>query len=156
MDVLYEEYDCHVQIIHFADSLKEYCHELGWNGKKDNNGRVLLQFVGTEWGRECINEDIWVKKVEEKIHECDYVIFPDTRFKNEIEYFSNYEQNTFKVVRHNLDGSEWDNRLNDSQNRHGSETALDDYYFDYYIHAYSGKIEMLEKDAEMIAAKLEG
>ena len=38
-----------VLITHYADLLKFICRNMfGWNGKKDDEGRYLLQYVGTD------------------------------------------------------------------------------------------------------------
>lgn len=44
----------------FAQPLKKIAHEMGWNGKKDEKGRRLLQLLGTECMRECIDPDGWI------------------------------------------------------------------------------------------------
>ena len=79
----------HVKIIPFAKPLKEFARKLGWDGNKDAKGRRLLQLLGTDVGRECIDEDIWVK------HWCslcddalrdgyNHILVDDMRFPNEI------------------------------------------------------------------------
>ena len=48
--------------------------------------RHMLQTLGTEWGRELINSNVWVKAIE--IHLADIggtFIIPDVRFENEAE-----------------------------------------------------------------------
>jgi len=82
-------YHLKARILPFAKPLKDIAIELGWNGQKDEKGRKLLQLLGTDVGRECINEDIWVTKwlteatklqIEEDV---DIIISDDTRFINE-------------------------------------------------------------------------
>jgi hypothetical protein len=76
-------------IIPFAKPLKEYAKTLGWDGNKDKKGRKLLKLLGTDCGRKCICNDIWVDKWFEQIqkrykHERDIVILcDDVRFENE-------------------------------------------------------------------------
>ncbi len=53
-----------VVILPFAKLLKDFAFEMGWDGKKDPKGRRLLQLLGTECGRKCISQDIWVKHWE--------------------------------------------------------------------------------------------
>ena len=47
--------------------------------------RYLLQTLGTEWGRDCVNPDLWVLVARQKIllSESDYIVFDDVRFENE-------------------------------------------------------------------------
>jgi hypothetical protein len=157
MNCLYEKHGKHIQIIKFGDEVKEKAEEVGWNGKKDENGRTLLQFIG-DFFRKYIDKDYWVKKAYKKINnDNDYIIIPDTRYLNEIMFFKdrNYLSLTLCIQRYNKDGSLY-NELTDEQQKHASETALDDYGFDYYIKAYSGDVDTLEKDAEKIDKLLEG
>lgn len=49
--------------------------------------REMLQTLGTEWGRNMIHPDIWVKALEGFIdYTNDYLIIPDVRFENEAEW----------------------------------------------------------------------
>ena len=79
------------RVISFAGSLKRFAWALGWNGKKDEKGRRLLQLLGTELGRECIDEDIWVDKWEVERNQMKrggVVLFvsADVRFQNEVDH----------------------------------------------------------------------
>jgi len=68
-----------VMNIPFAYRLKKQAEALGWDGNKMNEkGRKLLQMLGTQVGRECIDEDIWVCNwVEEGIEATKHIITPD-------------------------------------------------------------------------------
>jgi hypothetical protein len=80
------EWQFRSEIISFADPLKRYAKILGWNGEKDEKGRRLLQLLGTECGRECIDPDLWVKKWEiaaNSKNTLHVVISDDVRFDNE-------------------------------------------------------------------------
>ena len=93
----------HSMTINFADPLYEM-HNFAWgvlgrygfelNQKKDG---YLLQMLGTEWGREKVDQDIWVKIARRKIDDCaprsDWpkkmlFIIGDCRFENEFDAFS--------------------------------------------------------------------
>jgi hypothetical protein len=71
----------------FGDALKDTAIHLGWNGKKDEEGRRLLQHTG-DVGREY-NINIWVEKLAERL-EREYAsgmrrfVIPDCRLENEI------------------------------------------------------------------------
>lgn len=98
--------------------------------KKDG---VLLQLLGTEWGRNTISEDIWVNCLEERYKailksspnpEKEVVIVDDCRLKNELERFPD----AFKIrllcdesIRKQRCGSTWRHNV-----AHTSETGLDD------------------------------
>lgn len=119
-----------VLIYHYADLLKWICKTFfGWNGKKDVEGRTMLQYVGTDVIRSH-NPNYWVEFVRDFLDmfrdEWDYVILPDTRFPNEIEVLREmYDVLSLKVVR-----PDFDNGLTEEQKQHVSETALDNYNFD--------------------------
>ena len=69
----------------FAAPLKRMAMDLGWNGKKDQKGRKLLQLLGTEVCRGCIADDYWITQWEETTEgeASMYVIADDVRFDNE-------------------------------------------------------------------------
>ena len=127
-----------VLICHYADLLKYICKTFfEWDGVKDDNGRTILQHVGTDVIRSN-NQDYWVKFIIDLLDmfydEWDYVIIPDTRFENEIEEMSeefNYDYEIVTSVRVNRPN--FDNGLTRLQRHHPSECALDDYSFDHYI-----------------------
>lgn len=131
--------------IAYADYLKFIAEKyFGWNGKKDEQGRHLLQQLGTEQAR-TYNPDIWVNVVIELIkgigHNYDYVVITDTRFPNEILRWDTkgFDFETVLVSRPGFQSE-----LTEEQKQHPSETALDDYIFDYSIEAKD--IEELEKE----------
>ena len=106
----------------------------GWNGQKDENGRQLLQWWGTDVVRKK-SENFWVNTVMRLADvldgEIDYLIIDDCRFPNEVELWKDeYGYLTLRIER---PGHE--NALNDEQRKHPSETALDDYEFDVTISA---------------------
>ena len=139
---LLEEQNYKVMIIHFADVLKFVCHQyFDWNGEKDEYGRTLLQQVGTEM-REKNNPNMWVNITKELIRgigvEFDYVLVPDTRFKEEIEMLNEYfDCVSVRVLRQDIDAYGVTrvhiNNLTDEQRAHKSECDLDDYKFDFFI-----------------------
>ncbi len=65
-EMLLEEFnkdvDTLASIVPMAKEIKRIAREdFGWDGKKDENGRRLLQVLGTEAGR-MYDENIWVHK----------------------------------------------------------------------------------------------
>ena len=76
-----------VLITHFGDLLKYICTTFfEWDGKKDEQGRALLQYVGTNVIRNQ-EPDFWIDFVITVLSffmdEWDYVLIPDCRFPNE-------------------------------------------------------------------------
>jgi len=148
---LKQKLDGKVLIIHNADYLKYMCQQyLGWDGKKGEQGRQLLQFLGTEKVRLGMNKPLfWVDKTCEVIDilkdDFDYFAVPDTRFRNEIYYpqarFPGLVT-TIKVVR-----SHFENDLTPEQKNHLSEIDLEYFPHDYIIESESG-LDNLEKEVD--------
>jgi len=85
----------------FADTLKEMLLLMGiereclYGSRKEEvipwlgvTGRHCMQTIGTEWGRELINDDVWVKVMERRLKETPNsiaVVFDDCRFENEVQ-----------------------------------------------------------------------
>lgn len=95
-----EKHGKRVCIAHYADELKFICKQFyGWNGEKDEVGRALLQYVGTEIYR-AKDLHFWVKRLisifgstssqdvlkvkDFEWRQPDVILIPDTRFPNEI------------------------------------------------------------------------
>ena len=109
-----------VLITHYADLLKYICKQFfGWDGQKDDAGRHILQYVGTDIIRQK-RPDYWVGFVTSILE-----LFP-----NEIDYLKEAGLDTvnLRVVRKNFKSP-----LTPEQQVHPSETALDDVEPDYYI-----------------------
>lgn len=122
-----------VVITHYADLLKYICKKFfDWNCKKDEEGRTLLQMVGTNTIRQQ-QPDYWVDFVKQILrffpNEWDYVLIPDARFLNEIESV----KEEFKVISVKVERPDYENHLTEEQRNHPSETALDKYKFDYTL-----------------------
>lgn len=148
-----EELGYSVLICHYADLLKYICKQyFGWNGKKDEQGRSLLQIVGTETIRKQ-NKDYWVDFIVQLLKffpdEWDFVVIPDTRFPNEIEKIKeNFNGVAVKICRPG-----YENHLTEEQRAHLSETALDGYAFDYTI-TNKGDISDLREDIKTMINRI--
>lgn len=136
-----ESQDKKVLTAHYGDLLKYICKTFfGWDGQKDEKGRTLLQHVGTNIIR-TKEPDYWVGFIGSILYlfpnEWDYVLIPDCRFPNEVEYIkkqgrladSPYRVTHLRVVRDNFVSP-----LTEEQQNHPSETALDGYPHDYIIY----------------------
>ncbi len=124
-----------VLIVHYADLLKYICRSFfGWDGQKDDAGRHILQYIGTDIIREK-SPNYWVDFAVDILgmfpDEWDYVLIPDCRFPNEITRLkeAGFDTIHIRVVRHNFTSP-----LTAEQQAHLSETALDNVAPDYYIH----------------------
>lgn len=142
-----------VVTVHFGDLVKFICEKyFDWDGRKDEKGRSILQFVGTDRVRKY-NENYWVDFVKEVLTifygEWDYVIIPDCRFHNEVDWGDNWNTTTLRVNRLNFESS-----LTEEQKNHISEIALDNYEFDYVLNSESG-IDNLKKEVDKFIAWME-
>lgn len=140
-------------ITHYADLVKYVCKTFfNWDGNKDDKGRTLLQYVGTDIVRKQSN-DYWVKFIYEMItffgQSWDYILIPDCRFPNEVDYFRNskFETVAVRVIR-----EEFESLLTKEQQKHPSEIALDNYDFDYVISAHD--TDTLRKEVERLWGKI--
>lgn len=81
-------------VVSFAGGVKAIARMMGWTGLKDERGRKLLIDIGMA-GR-AYNEDIWahqmlnVKLPLMDNYPFDFVFVDDWRFKNELDFISQY------------------------------------------------------------------
>ena len=141
-----------VLITHFADLLKYICKTFfAWDGDKNDRGRTLLQYVGTDCVR-SYNPDFWVNFVTSIAtvfpSEWDYVIVPDTRFKNELTRI----KELFPATHIRVERLEFDNGLTEEQKGHQSEIELVDELPD--IMLYNESLEQLWDETEKICEDL--
>jgi hypothetical protein len=122
--------------IAYADYVKFVAQKYyKWNGIKDEVGRKILQWVGTDYVR-SIDPNFWVDTVIRFVNvfgsEYKYILIDDCRFPNEIEkwYELDYDLLPVRIFRPNYISS-----LTTEQLQHPSETSLDDFKFKYYIIA---------------------
>ena len=70
----------------FASALKNVARDIGWNGEKDRDGRVLLQHLGCAV-RDHVDPDSWVNALERDVaSHARHAVLTDVRFPNEIEW----------------------------------------------------------------------
>ena len=123
-----------VLIFHYADLLKYLCRQyFGWDGQKDDAGRTLLQYVGTDVVR-AADPNYWVNFAVTFFKlfkdEWDYILIPDCRFPNEI----NTMETHFDCMHLRVNRRNFDSPLSEEQRKHISETALDYYPYDEDVH----------------------
>lgn len=109
--------------------------------------RVLMQTLGTEWGRQMIDKDIWVKagmsRAENLMESGHAVVFDDVRFPNEATAILSAGGILVKVLRGNPDMT---------SRGHPSEGNLDDWQFDMTV--YNDGDDLVE-DVKQIALGIE-
>lgn len=91
----------------FADPIKWIATKwFGWDGKKDEKGRKLLQSIG-KIGREY-NPDTWIKPMEAYIKawsdKRDFLLtIDDVRFQNEVDFIHKYKGIVINLSGRSLD-----------------------------------------------------
>ena len=139
--------------IAYADYLKYICKNyFGWDGNKGEQGRYILQNVGTNRVRENLKQpNYWVDRVCDIIKFTegmyDYILITDCRFPNEIEIPKSLfkKVSSLKIIRQNFKSS-----LTKEQLNHPSEIALDKYEFDYIIHNDGGILQLEYKVNQLL------
>ena len=134
-----------VLITHYADLLKYICKTyLDWDGKKDEDGRRLLQYIGTDCVRRR-SPDFWVDFIISMLtffdERWEYVFIPDVRFPNEVVKLRDCG---FDVTHIHVERLNFHNGLTDEQNSHESETQMMTIKPDFYI-CNDGTLDDLRK-----------
>ncbi len=137
--------------------IKFYAMEMtDWDGSEESKPRELLQTLGTDVIREKLGKaEMFIERQLDDIEIYSYfydaIIVPDIRLPREIESVKEKFDNvvTIKITRVNFE-----TELTGSQQKHKTETAMDDYTdFDYEV--INDTIEQYEKDIYEIYKKEE-
>ncbi len=144
-----------VLIAHYADLVKYICSTfVDWNGVKDEAGRHILQYVGTDAVR-ARNPDFWVNFIADILSffpdEWDWVLIPDARFPNEIEVL---KERGFDVTHVRIVRTDFLSSLTEEQQSHLSETALDDAVPDERVENSGSLDELRVKISKFVTALL--
>ena len=147
-----EEKKQRVLVTHYGDLVKYICATFfGWDGVKDEHGRYLLQYIGTDVIRKA-RQDYWVDFVVGILrmfpNDWDYVLIPDCRFPNEIAMLDKVfhgHVTHLRVVR-----PLFQTDLTEEQQNHPSETSLDHITPDYTFYNV-GTIEVYEEYVRAVA-----
>lgn len=117
----------------FATPVKQIAKSFGWDGKKDERGRRLLQRIGTEVGRDY-NPQIWVQMMAQRIKDIEdcnklymaetCVVIDDVRFSNEAEFVKYMDGFIIRLKGQNYYSG-------DNLSNHPSERDLDPSLIDY-------------------------
>ena len=152
-----EKYNKRAVCLAFADTLKMVARNVyGWDGQKDEDGRYLLQHLGTNVAQKNYKH-CWVVSLAAIIYglssEFDVFIIPDARFPHEIEWFKEIMAGDYwDVVSIRVDGP---TTLSGSASEHLSEVALDDYEFDYIFNNHEREPEVFGKNLSALVEKLQ-
>ena len=130
-----------ILIVHFADLVKFYASQyFNWDGEKNEDGRFLLQWIGTHLMRTNY-PTYWAEIIGQfidaitKTNKFDVILIPDWRFINEYETIYDYAQLqnneviTLRIIRPNYVNP----NMTKEQQQHISEIELDDFAFDWII-----------------------
>jgi hypothetical protein len=104
---------------------------------------AVLQWVGMKFRAQ--DENYWVKKVEDLIKEenPEIAVITDVRFPNEAAFVKEKGGYNIEVIRRLEDGTQFVDPGRDPN--HISETALDNYNFDFIISVRDGDLEALKQ-----------
>ena len=112
----------------------------------------FLQYFGTDFMRELFSDNLWVDIIIEFIkgnllHTADNMfVITDARFPNEIERVQERLGKKCDIISLRVERPS----LPVNPNSHISETALDDYFFDYTIINDGTKKELKEKVKQFV------
>ena len=134
----------------YAYYLKDYIKRIsGWDGKEETKPRELLQQIGIELIKNKIDSNLLKRRLIEDIKVFSYfydvIIITDARLVDEIEIPKKQFNNitTIRVIRN------VDNNLTINEQKHLTETGLDNYNnFDYIID--NNDYETLKNDVYKI------
>jgi len=109
--------------------------------------RTLMQTLGTEWGRNTLDQDFWINCWKEKVKSCrSLVVADDVRFPNEALAIKEMGGEVWKVVRPGTENSE----------NHASEGQLDHWNDFSRIIVNNGSIDDLYHKLNLVMSDAEG
>jgi hypothetical protein len=132
-----------VRLVKFAQPLydmQEFVYRRITSVHKRSEGftkdRKLLQWLGTDWGRDTISKTLWVDiwkaevRVLQEVHPNDIVVCDDIRFDNEAEAFKAMGGTLVKLVSTST-AKRID--IHSGISNHASEAGIDPKYVDLTI-----------------------
>jgi len=113
------------------------------------SARMLMQTLGTDWGRDMIASDIWLdiarRKIESNLADGASVVLDDMRFANEKSMIEQLGGTCVRVERKNHGAVE--------SNEHASEDNLSHLSFDWSLELEEG-VEALNDAADALAEEI--
>ena len=131
----------------YANYLKEYAKKISdWDGNEDTKPRSLLQELGTNIIRNKIDNEFFIKRIigDIKVYSyyCDVITISDARLPLEMDSIASEFNNVYKI---SVERPNFNNNLNNTEKKHITEVALDNYDdYDYKL-VNDGTIEDLNK-----------
>lgn len=121
--------------------------------------RGLLQRLGTEVGRNMIDEDVWVnamcRRIVEIGHATQPVVVTSVRFPNELEMIRSLGGDTMYVTRTEPTDTLRAHQIATQPTRsHSSETSISAQDFDYCIENDGTLIELADKVSDFVRATI--
>ena len=110
------------------------------NGLLGKSYREMLQTLGTEWGRDMVNSDIWTILMSQRLEDNsgDNTVITDVRFDNEAELIRSFGGIVLYVDR-DTDDCRY-------VGRHVSELSLSPNSIDYSFYNEGNGLDALHKD----------
>lgn len=144
----YRQLNCNSVLLNIADFVKHCANEyFGWDGKKDKQGRDLLQSIGKlmrQYDRDIIINNA-IDRIENKIS-IDYnfldsdkelvIVIPDIRFDREIKEIDRYFEKEYREKYSSevlLLTREYKSQLTQQQQLDSTELGVSDYLVDLEI-----------------------
>lgn len=94
--------------------------------------RKMMQTLGTEWGREMVHGELWLRALDRRIAGKTQVFISDVRFVNEATFIHKLGGHVIEIVRET-----------GHQDSHASEAGLDPTFVDARV-TNDGSIELLQ------------
>lgn len=149
---VYERIGLNTINLQYSTPIKEYAKKISnWDGSEETKPRELLQTLGTELIRQKIDFLFFVKRMISDIKVYSYffdiITISDARAKVELDI---PKQDLKNVIVINVTRPSLESELTASEQKHYTETDLDDYNnFDYKI-VNDGTLEELEEKVSII------
>lgn len=125
------------------------------NYKFGRSIRYMLQTLGTEWGRNLIADDVWMKLAKEKIsHQFSLgmnVVNTDLRFSNEVDLVKSLGGYIIHIIR--PDNSNADNANKTGVSNHPSNFSIPSELIDYTI-INDKSLQCFEDDVVRVANEI--
>lgn len=102
--------------------------------------RHMLRTLGTEWGRDCIDRDVWLTAFGKTAEKYDKIVVDDVRFLNEAMFLQSMGGEMWKIIRSSA--------INDTD--HASEGALDSWEGFNRIIENDGTLEQFRKKIDAL------
>lgn len=139
-------------IMHIGNYIKHFAIDyFGWDGSDETKPRTLLQQLGTEIIREKMNKPLFfttrlIEDMEVLSNFYDVIIVSDVRLPLEFDEIGKVYPDMVKM---HITRPELVSNLSEKEQRHITETALDNYN-DYKYDVVNTTLEDLDEQAKRI------